>query len=239
MMTVFNPGSDSPFQEFGVNVSLQDGNEEPYFSNNMKWPWIRISMSVPDPGVSYLTSSDPTVADLFFEGASYSAASATFLNNIRNGGSSLIITVLPPPSWLTAGVLTGEQAIVAFANLMASAVVWVSGFNVNVSYVEPIPSFDLTPRVSPDDTVTLIYKSRIALKFRGISSRLIGDRLGLFGWKKEVKTVNVTTSPPSVRYDSPNDAPGAGGPARTYGAYGANGTYGTSVSIRYLHLELN
>lgn len=158
LLTFFNSISKS-FKGIGTTVHLfPDSYEGPELAGrllNLDAKFVKIVISIPDPGRGLVHSTDLNDISAFFTSAPYSTDSTgdrtdpsnpyvaptaeRFFSAVKASGCTVILCFVPPESWLsveTGGMLTGEPELYAFANLISAGIAWVRSYSVNANLIQ-------------------------------------------------------------------------------------------------------
>lgn len=201
--TFFNSIS-TQFKGFGVNLSLllnfQDKNLN-ILLPSLPVQYCKLTIQIPDPGATVLNMVNYSDMNSFFNTAPYNTDSFvdgngtattstaesmfTFLK-IKN--VSLIITVLPPSSWIIpdgSNRLTGERTLKALANLNLSGLLWVRSFNITCDMVEPFQNVDNVENeygyVTPFDYHVLASQTSLIAAERNLTVKIVGPNISSVG----------------------------------------------------------
>jgi hypothetical protein len=188
-VTLFNQLAVT-FYGIGTTVRLLPSNYttlvqvQQLASSNFKF--IRIETAVTDPGFSFQGLGD-TQNDSFW--AAESIPFSTIISYLASINVKIILTVLPPTSWLQNGELTGTLSLTSFATMIVSAYKFFD--DIQPGIIHSISLFnepDVSPIIFANNLISLGTLVRNTLLTRGyVNVKLIGPSLS----QVSPKTVGV------------------------------------------------
>lgn len=164
----------------GVNETYSEDFERSMITERMHAEWVRVPLSINDPGKNAVGSTDAAFDELWASYAArvaYSGLVTSTMDRVIFYGGDV------PRSWLTNTRELRGDALLAYAKLVTSAVIAFRNAGVTVSWVEvcerPDSSFRCgTPLLTPDNYVILVRAFRAHLTIRNTGAvKVLGPSL--------------------------------------------------------------
>jgi len=200
ILSYFNSISTT-FKGFGINLYLLHDHVTSDLKTKLAdipFSYARVLLSVPDPTRGALTLESLDHMDNLFTTAPYATDSSTdadsgvytpssaekFVSDFNALHLQGLFCFLPPKSWLDAdGFLIDESALIGYANMIISGVLWLRKLGLNADVVElfPEPDSGAYGFVNPKDCVIIANRLRDTCITRGVFNppiKICGPGLG-------------------------------------------------------------
>ena len=189
--SIFNNIS-STFLGFGTSVRIINGNSDTSVSSkivSLGLKYVRINITIADPGIGFLGSSD-SATDSLFIAESVSNPYSAIANDINALNIKIILNLTCPSSWLTSGSLQGTSNITSYSRLLVSCWKYFSSTLSCIIYgIEAFNNPELLSSISPLNYVFLCNTIHSIGTSRSISIKILGENLS------QVSSNNVILNP--------------------------------------------
>lgn len=174
--------SDLEWKGTGVNASMIEGLDMSNLIQRLQPQWMRVPLSLPDPGADAMCLSDSSM-DLLWRPIAVKYACSGILTSAKtpskeaDPGSKLILVGGIPMSWLTSRRELRGDALVAYARFIVAGVLEFRKARINVGWLELLEGVDnsVGGSIAPDNYPILVRTFKSHLQHRnGAPVKVLG-----------------------------------------------------------------